>query len=532
MKISLTPLRFLERAARLYGNKESVVCGEESFTYAEFADRCRRLAGGVRALGVRSGECVAVLSWNCHRLLESYFGVPMAAAVLLPLNVRLAATELAAILRDSDARVLFYDVEFAALVEGFRAEAPQLEHFIPLTAPPRTTDNEERTEFPSPFPGSYDDLVEWAAPLTNDCTDVNEDAIAEMFYTSGTTGAPKGVMLSHRTLYLHALNALIAKQYTEDMAQVHTIPLYHANGWGNAHMLTAVGARHILLRKFEPAEVCRLVEREKVTALCLVPTMAILLLEYLETTGDRHDLSSLEWTELGGAAASPELIQRMEKTFGCLCYCGYGLTESGPVLSISRFGDMGRGTHESEQARRKAMTGREIIGAELRVVDEQGGAVAKDGRTMGEIVARGDGVFDGYWENPIETDAALRDGWLHTGDMAVWDEQGFVQIVDRKKEIIISGGENISSLEIERALAAHPDVLECAVIAIPDAKWGEVPKALVVLRKNATTTVEHLNSFLGGKLAQFKIPRQIEFISALPKGGTGKIMKKLLRQPR
>ena len=229
----------------------------------------------LRALGLRAGERVAFLGWNCHRLLEAYYGVPMAGGVLLPLNVRLSAAELAAILRDADARVLFYDAEFAALADSFHGEVPELEHYIPLTKlPPEQCAAET-------FPCSYDQLVKLAAPLAVDFTQVDEDSIAEMFYTSGTTGNPKGVTLSHRTLYLHALNALIAKHYTDAMVQIHAVPLYHANGWGNAHMLTAAGARQVILSKFDAGEVCRLIEREKVTALCMVPTMAVMLLEHL-----------------------------------------------------------------------------------------------------------------------------------------------------------------------------------------------------------------------------------------------------------
>jgi fatty-acyl-CoA synthase len=363
-----------------------------------------------------------------------------------------------------------------------------------------------------------------------DFTQVDEDSIAEMFYTSGTTGDPKGVTLSHRTLYLHAVNALIAKQYTDAMVQIHAVPLYHANGWGNAHMLTAVGARHILLSKFDSGEVCRLIEREKVTALCMVPTMAVMLLDHLESGKHRYDFSAMQWTELGGAAATPELMERLERAFGCLSYCGYGLTESGPVLSISRLGELAGDLSPEDQLRRRAMTGREIVGAELRVVDEAGRDVPRDGATMGEVIARGDGVMDGYWENPTETEAALRGGWLHTGDMAVWDEHGFIRIVDRKKEIIISGGENISSLEIERAINAHAAVQESAVIPMPDAKWGEVPQAHVVLKSGATLSEQELLAHLSRHLAKFKLPRQIFFPDSLPKGGTGKILKKMLRQ--
>ena len=244
----------------------------------------------------------------------------------------------------------------------------------------------------------------------------------------------------------------------------------------------------------------------------------------------QYDFSAMQWTELGGAAATPELMERLERAFGCLSYCGYGLTESGPVLSISRLGEMAGSLPREEQLRRRAMTGREIVGAELRVVDEAGHDTPRDGSTMGEVIARGDGVMDGYWENPTATEATLRGGWLHTGDMAVWDQQGFIRIVDRKKEIIISGGENISSLEIERAINAHPAVQESAVVPVPEAKWGEVPRAHVVLKAGATLSEQDLLLHLSKLLAKFKLPRQVVFAASLPKGDTGKILKKILRQ--
>ncbi len=534
MLLPLTPLRFLERAENLFGDKQGVVCGERRFSYREFGQRCRKLAGALSGLGVKAGERVAVLGLNCHRLLEAYFGVPMAGAVLLPLNIRLSAGDLAAIWKDAGTRVLLVDPEFLPLAEKMRECGAAAERTVLLDEGRPKPEWVERQ--------TYDELLQRAGEADDaaapDWTRVEEDTVAELFYTSGTTGDAKGVMLSHRTLYLHALNTMIAKQFTDRMVMLHAVPLYHANGWGNAHMLTAAGATHVVLRRFDPAQVCRLVERERVTALCLVPTMATMLLNYEGLGG--HDLSSLEWMEVGGAAASERMVERLEEEFGCLCYSGYGLTESGPVLSISRspanaeqearLEQAGGPAADEEKLWRKASAGRAIVGAELRVVDERGEDVPRDSVTMGEIIARGDGVMDGYWGRVEETREVLAGGWLRTGDMAVWDEQGWVQIVDRRKEIIISGGENISSLEIERALASHPAVMECAVIPVPDEKWGETPKALVVLRAGARASEEELIGFLRERMAGFKVPRSVEFVASLPKGGTGKIMKKALRE--
>jgi fatty-acyl-CoA synthase len=283
-----------------------------------------------------------------------------------------------------------------------------------------------------------------------------------------------------------------------------------------------------MLRRFDPQRVCELIEQEKVTCFSMVPTMANALLNYPGLS--RHDFGSLDWLHVGGAAASEELIGAVEERLGCLCYAGYGLTETAPVLTIAHVKDTLRDRGRAEQLRRQAMTGRSILGVELRVVDEAGRDVPKDGNTVGEIVARGDGVMEGYWGRPEDTRTAMRDGWLLTGDMAVWDEEGYLLIMDRKKEIIISGGENISSLEVEKALCAHPAVYECAVIPVPDEKWGEVPKALVVLKENAQATEEQLLAFLRERLAKFKVPKSVEFFPSLPKGGTGKILKKVLRE--
>jgi fatty-acyl-CoA synthase len=244
----------------------------------------------------------------------------------------------------------------------------------------------------------------------------------------------------------------------------------------------------------------------------------------------RHDRSSMDWVMIGGAASSPELIRQLEEKLGCRAYAGYGLTETSPVLSIAYLTDSLERASAEEKWRRQATTGRAIFGAELRVVDEHGEDVPRDGQAIGEVLARGDGVMNGYWKHPEDTGAILRDGWLRTGDMAVWDEEGYVLIVDRKKEIIVSGGENISSLEIERALCAHPSVYECAVVAVPDETWGEVPKALVVLKKDEPATEAELADFLRERIAKFKVPKSVEFLDSLPKGGTGKILKKELRE--
>ena len=520
MNVPLTPLRFLERARDLYGDKEGVVCGPLRLTYAEFHERCCRLAGALSSLGIQPGDRVAFLSYNCHRLLEGYYGVLLARAVLLPLNIRLSPAEIGFILKDAGAKILFFDPDFLPLVESVRAAAGVDCRLVCLEgagSPPAWAEAR-----------CYDALLRDATPAPFDYMTADENAVAELFYTSATTGDPKGVMLTHRAVYLHALNLIAVQRYTDRSVQLHTIPLFHANGWGNAHTLTAVGGTHLLLRRFDPERVCQLVERERVTCLCLVPTMANTLLHFPDM--DRYDFSSVNWVHVGGAASSPELMAAIEQRIGGNVFCGYGLTEASPVLTVASLKSTLRDRSPEEQRRVKSTTGRGIVGIELRVVDDGGNAVPRDGRSVGEIVARGDGIMEGYWGRPTETAETLRGGWLHTGDMAVWDADGYVTIVDRKKEIIISGGENISSLEIEKALASHPAVFECVIIAVPDEKWGETPKALVVLKENQKAAEEELLEFLRERVARFKMPRSVEFLESLPKGGTGKILKKVLRE--
>ena len=519
MMVPLTPLRFLERARRLYGKKQGVICGGGRFTYAEFSERCARLAGALKGLGLQPGERVAFLSYNCHRLLEAYYGVLLAGGILLPLNIRLSPQELAFILADSGTRFLFFHPDFLPLVEAIRKQFAGVERmfFLEQAQGPAWVD-----------PAGYDHLIATASPQELEFLHIDENAIAELFYTSGTSGQPKGVMLSHRTVYLHAMNVLVSVRTAETETELHTIPLFHANGWGHAHTITAAGGRHVMIQKFDPQRVCQLIQQEKVTCFSMVPTMATALLHFpgLES----YDLSSLTWLQIGGAASSEELVAAVEKKLGGKCYAGYGLTETSPVLTVSFLKDHLREAAPAEQIRRQAMTGFPIAGVELRVVDEAGRDVPQDGQSVGEVVARSDGVMEGYWQRPEESRAAFRDGWLLTGDMAVWDEEGYVLVVDRKKEIIISGGENISSLEVEKALTAHPSVYECAVIAVPDEKWGEVPKALLVLKPGATATPEELQSFLQARIARFKVPHTFEFRESLPKSGTGKILKRVLRE--
>lgn len=510
MNVPLTPVRCLYRAADLYGRKTGVVSGANRFTYAQFGERCERLAAGLLSEGVQKGDRVAYLSFNTHQLLEGYFGVLLAGAVSMPLNVRLTPPELGAILNHAAPRVLIYEPDFAPLVEHLRQACPAIHRF--LESGP-----------------AYEDLLSRGRIERPDIMTFDENALGELFYTSGSTGTPKGVMLSHRTLYLHAIYVAASFAKEDNSVELHTIPLFHANGWGRAHSSTMYGFTQVMVRRFNPPDVLALIQNERATGMALVPTMANALLNCPDI--GKYDLSSMRTIFLGGAASSPELIARMEQAFHCTVMAGYGLTETSPVASTARPKSTITYADDEDRLSHLASTGWPIAGCEMRVVDHHMSDVPRDMKTIGEIVIRGDMVMDGYYKDPEATAAVMTGAWLHTGDMAVWDEENYVLIVDRKKDIIVSGGENISSIEVERAIAMHPAVLECAVVSLPDPHWGEVPAAYVVLKPQQSLTAEEMADFLRPRLAKFKIPQRFEITSEpLPKTGTGKILKRELRE--
>ena len=458
MNVPLTPIRGLYRAVDLYGKKKAVVSGSSSFTYAQFGERCERLAAGLASEGIRPGDRVAYLSFNNHQLLEGYYGPPLIRAIAMPLNVRLQPVELTAILNHAGASMLLFESEFASLVEELRKACPSIKRYVAIDQPVAQADL------------FLEDLLARDRIARPDIFSFDETEIAELFYTSGSTGAPKGVMLAHRTLYLHALALLASSSVNDTDVELHTIPLFHANGWGRPQSITMSGGRHVMVRRFEPANVLRLIQEEKATGMTLVPTMANALINCPEL--GKYDISSMRMITTGGAASSPELIARLEQVFRCDVYAGYGLTETCPVITTAHTKGTVTCADEADRLNHLAAAGWPLIGTEVRVVDPQMQDLPRDRQTVGEVVARGDNVMDGYYNEPEATRNVMSNGWLHTGDMAVWDEENYIYIVDRKKDIIISGGENISSIEVEKAISAHPAVLECAVVSAPDQQWG------------------------------------------------------------
>lgn len=519
MILPLTPVRFKRHAARVFGNKIGVVCGDERFTYREFNERADRLSNSLLKLELNPGDRVAYLSFNCHRLLEGYYGVPQIGAILLPLNIRLSPEELGYILNDSEPRALFFDPEFIPLVECLRRQTESVEHWVSLGPGPAVW---AHTRF-------YEELLAQAEPREVDYRGIDENSVAELFYTSGTTAHPKGVMLTHRNLYLHAFYAAVGLRGRDGEVHVHAVPMFHVNGWGAPHILPLTGGRNVMLKKFDPAALLEIVERERVTRLHLVPTMLIALLNHADF--GRYDLSSVREIMMGGAPTNTALIREAERKIpGCVAKGGYGLTETSPVLTIAHIKQHLADQPAEANLRRQATAGYVLAGSEVRVVDANDRDVKPDGREVGEVIVRGDLVMAGYWNDPEATARAIRDDWFHTGDLATIDDEGYVLIVDRVKDMVVSGGENIATAEIERVLYEHPAVLECAVVAVPDEIWGEVPKALVVMRDGQRASERELLGHCRKHLAGFKVPKSVEFVDGLPKGGTGKILKKVLRE--
>jgi fatty-acyl-CoA synthase len=520
MFVPLSVLCFRDHAAAYFRDKVGVIDGGRSFTYGEFAERTHRLANALRALGVRKGDRVSFISPNTHQLLEAYYGVIEAGGILNPINIRLTPADIAFIVGHSGSRVLFFHRDFAPLVGPIREVCPGLEHVVVMEG-----------EVEGPATAEYEAVLE-AASAEYRAPKIEENEVAELFYTSGTTGTPKGVALTHRTLHLHALYTALGLGTRDADVVLHVVPLFHVNGWGTPHFVTMAGGTHVMLRKFDPKALLESVQRHRITCLLGVPLIFNALLNHPELGS--YDLSSLRALLAGGAPSSPTLIRAMQEKLvpTGLAAVGYGLSETSPVITIARpRAHLAAAGSPEQRIERQAMTGWALPGSEVKVVRADDSDVQADGAEIGEIVVRSNVVMEGYYRDERATWAAIRDGWFHTGDMATVDEHGDLLIRDRVKDIIISGGENISSVEIENALYAHPAVLECAVVAAPDPTWGEVPAAFIVLKPGAAPAEAEIAAHCRASLAPFKVPKRISFIAHLPKGGTGKVLKGRLREP-
>ncbi|TDD41937.1 acyl-CoA synthetase [Nonomuraea terrae] len=500
----LTPTSFLERSAAVFGPRLAVVDGDLRLTYAELWQRARRLAGALAGLGVRPGDRVAVLAPNGHLLLESTFGVPGAGAVMVPLNIRLSSGELAYILGHAEVSVLLHDDELTGLATAAAEESGQK---------PRLVSTAE-----------YETLLDAAEPLLVPVED--ELAPLSINYTSGTTGRPKGVVYHHRGAYLQALAMALHTRLEAASGYLWTLPMFHCHGWCFPWAVTLAGARHVCLRKVDPGQAWALIREHRVTHLCGAPTVLTSLLAHADAPTAALDPRLLAC--VGGAPPSPALLGRALQA-GIDVIHLYGLTETyGPaVINQPQPEWSGLGVEELAALTARQGVGN-VIAQRVRVVGEDGRDVPADAATIGEIAVRGNDVMVGYHRDPVATEKAAADGWFRTGDLGVLHPDGYVQLVDRAKDVIISGGENIASVEVENALVSHPAVQEAAVVARPDAHWGEVPIAYVTLAAGASATAAELIEHVRGRLAHFKAPKAVYF-GELPKTSTGKIQKNVLR---
>ena len=517
METALSPLEFARRARRLYPEREAVVDGALRLTYEQFFRRCDRWSEALQRLGVGQGDRVAYIAPNTHRQLESFYAVPQIGAVLVPINFRLTAADFAYILNHSGARVVCVHAEYLAAVDSIRADLASVERFVALEG-----GGDGWLE--------YEQLLEGASG-SFDAPEVRERDLLTINYTSGTTSRPKGVMITHRNAAMNAIGTLVHLPMTCADRYLWTLPMFHANGWTFTWAVTAVGGLHVCLPKVDPRVVFDLIRSERITMMCAAPTVLIALANAPEEV--RRGVPRGVRVVTAGAPPAAATIQRLEDEFGWCLTQAYGLTETAPFITVCEPRPEHDRLSPEDRAVIKARQGVELItSGELLVVDSEGREVPHDGRTLGEIVVRGNVVMEGYYNDPEASAAALRGGWFHSGDAAVVHPDGYVEIRDRFKDVIISGGENISSVEVEGALLRHPAVFEVAVVGVADATWGEAPHAFVVLKPGAAATEDELREFARGRLAHFKVPRGFTFVAELPKTATGKIQKYVLRGGR
>ncbi len=519
-----TPLSFLERSARVWPDKVAVIYGGRRLTYAEFAAETERVARALRASGVEPGDRVAYLMPNLPEMLVAHFAVPLAGGVLVAINTRLTGEEVSYILRHSGAKVLVADADLlpvalaaaegngtvTTLVVATDAEAGSADP--DLTARPGLVSYPEFTarQAADPLPWSVPDEL---APIT-----IN--------YTSGTTGRPKGVIYTHRGAYVNSYAQIIHSRHDENSVYLWTLPMFHCNGWCTPWAVTAIGGTHVCLREVRGDAIWQQLREHDITHLNAAPTVVSTILN----AGTAGSVPRPVLITTAGAPPSPTTIAEMER-MGFTVVHVYGLTETYGPITFCQFQPQWADLTVDQRAALQARQGVGMVTAGgVRVVDDKMADVPADGQTMGEIVMRGNTVMAGYYLDPEATVEAFRGGWFHSGDLGVVYPDGYIELRDRAKDIVISGGENISTVEVEQALMSHPDVLEVAVVGVPDDKWGERPKAFVVLRPGTSPTQQELIAHVRTKIAGYKAPREVVVIVDLPKTSTGKIQKYMLRE--
>jgi fatty-acyl-CoA synthase len=508
-RTELTPLSFLHRSAYIFPDKTAVVHGDRRYSYRNFEERINRFASQLRKNGLKKHDRIAFLCPNIPALLEAHYAVPLARGILVAINIRLSSDEIGYILNHSEARFLFIDKEFYSLIEPLDTSGMKVIRVDDSGMP----DDPYEQFLSEGVPGPVESCLE------------DEDEPITLNYTSGTTGLPKGVIYTYRGAYLNALGEVIETGLDSNCNYLWTLPMFHCNGWCFTWAVTAVGGTHVCLRRTEPGLIWELIRKEGITHFNGAPTLQVLLFSHPDAGPVDYPVT----VTIAGAPPSPTLLEQI-KALNFRPVHVYGLTETYGPITVCEWHPEWDKLDPEEQSRLRARQGQAYLTAELvRVVDENMNDVPQNAKTIGEVVMRGNNVMKEYYKQPEATEKAFDGSWFHSGDLAVWHPDGYIELRDRLKDIIISGGENISTIEVEQAVVKHPAVLECAVIAIPDEKWGERPKAFVTLKRGAYATEKEIIEFCRTKIAHFKCPAAVEF-SDLPKTSTGKIQKYILRQ--
>lgn len=508
-------MEFARRAKRLYGSREAVVDGDQRFTYGQFLERCDRWSHALQSMGVGHGDRVAYIAPNTHAHLEGYYAVPQIGAVLVPINYRLKPDDFEYILNHCGAKVVCAHPDYFEAIDGIRDQLQTVEVFVALE-------------------GAGSDWINYEEQLVAhdphfDSVAIDETDLITINYTSGTTARPKGVMITHRNAYMNIMGTLAHHHLSPADRYLWTLPMFHANGWTFTWINTARGMAHVCLRKVDPAEIFRLIKAEGISMFCAAPTVLISIANAPKDVRQGAPAGVRLFT--AGAPPAAATIELVEKELGWELTHVYGLTETAPLITFCEMRPEHADLSLEQRAKVKARQGVELVSSgEVRVVDEQGSEVPADGETLGEITVRGNVVMKGYYNDTQATDAAIKDGWFHSGDAAVVHPDGYIEIRDRFKDVIISGGENISSVELEGCLLTHPAVQEAAVVGMPHEKWGESPHAFVVLKADASASGDELKQHVRDRLAHFKTPQQVTFVEELPKTATGKVQKFVLRQ--
>jgi fatty-acyl-CoA synthase len=515
----LTPLAFLRRSAEVFPDKTAIVYGDRRQSYRDFAAEATRVAHALRGSGIQPGDRVAYMLPNIPEMLVAHFAVPLAGAILVAINTRLSTQEVRYILDHSGARMLVVDAALHPVVAPVAAGLKTVDEVVTVVDPAHPGDDTGSGV-------TYDDLLARGGNEPLPWTVEDETGCISINYTSGTTGKPKGVQYSHRGAYLNSFGEVVHSGHTFDSVYLWTLPMFHCNGWCTPWAVTNIGGTHVCLREVRGDVIWRLIDEHRVTHLNGAPTVVTTIMRAPEARRLDHVLT----VTTAGAPPSPTTIMQMEK-LGFRVVHVYGLTETYGPYSVNQYQRAWDDLEPGERARQQARQGVGMVCADaLRVVDAEMNDVPSDGTTMGEVIMRGNNVMLGYFDDPAATDKAFAGGWFHSGDLGVLHADGYVELRDRAKDVVVSGGENISTIEVEQAIVSHPAVVEAAVIGVPDEEWGERPKAFVVLAAGQEATEDELIEHVKGLIARYKAPKAVELVAELPKTSTGKVQKFELRE--